>query len=639
MTAAPTRVRRKDGGEGSSSIATRGNKRGSYATGTPTEYSRASTPLGSIDGSMTSSPSDLSSSSRTPSPITSSRYDSNDEAANRGEGSRNGRSRKRKLDPSFEIDSGPSNSRYSNIEPEETDPTKYGDVILEYFISDTNVVPNLLINPPADFDPNMTIDEDGHTPLHWACAMGRTRVVKLLLTAGADIFKVNKAGQTALMRSVMFANNYDVRKFPELYELLHRSTLNIDHFNRTVFHHVVDVAMGKGKTHAARYYMETLLGRLADFPQELADIINFQDEDGETALTMAARCRSKRLVKLLIDHGADPKIPNRDGKTCEDYILEDERFRSSPVMRSQNMSLRIPSGSSSHVNYPRLHHSTAAQRASGKCTNDMATLLDSLATSFDNELVEKERDLNQAHSLLGNIQAEIAESQRTVQSLKEQASGLGQAKENLAKIEREVLSLMERSYRRGWETWIKEEKAKEAAWSNMNGLTLPTDLDDPIAGGAEPPNNLPTLDAADIASLEELHQTTSVRTTVEIHDACEALRTEILQHRVNREKAFEEFVKYQAEAGTGGRMSEYRRLIGAGCGGIPPTEVDNVVGLLLEVCHLDFVLSNRAHHRHILLDARNRRTDGAFMGFEFQNSDCSHEQCCHLMFFVHVLSP
>jgi transcription factor MBP1 len=64
----------------------------------------------------------------------------------------------------------------------------------------------------------------------------------------------------------MFANNYDVRKFPELYELLHKSTLNIDHSNRTVFHHIVDIAMTKGKTHAARYYMETVLNRLSDYP-------------------------------------------------------------------------------------------------------------------------------------------------------------------------------------------------------------------------------------------------------------------------------------------------------------------------------------------------------------------------------------
>src|ERR1700729_3490171 len=101
--------------------------------------------------------------------------------------------------------------------------------------------------------------------------------------------------------SVMFANNYDVCKFPELYELLHWSTLNIDRHNRTVFHHVV--AMSKGKTHTSRYYMETVLSPLEEYPKEFADGINFQDDDGETALTMASRCRSKRLAKILIDHG------------------------------------------------------------------------------------------------------------------------------------------------------------------------------------------------------------------------------------------------------------------------------------------------------------------------------------------------
>jgi len=48
-------------------------------------------------------------------------------------------------------------------------------------------------------------------------------------------------------------------------------------------------------------------------------------------------------------------------------------------------------------------------------------------------------------------------------------------------------------------------------------------------------------------------------------------------------------VNFQAEAGTSGRMSEYRRLIGAGCGGVPPSEVDHVLSMLLEACILRFV--------------------------------------------------
>jgi len=67
-----------------------------------------------------------------------------------------------------------------------------------------------------------------------------------------------------------------------------------------------------------------------------------------------------------------------------------------------------------------------------------------------------------------------------------------------------------------------------------------------------------------------------------IRQACEALRADIMQYRKRRKETFEGLVNFQAEAGTSGRMSEYRRLIGAGCGGVPPSEVDHVLGMLLE---------------------------------------------------------
>jgi transcription factor MBP1 len=568
ITAPPTRPKRKDPPDIvaiSSQMGTRSRKAGDDDS----SMSRSSSPRGSEDGSMTTSPSEVSSSSRTPSPIRSSPALSHYSGSHRGSPYPPA-SRKRK-NPSSSQDLGNHHRQHSS---RSGDPQKYGEIILEYFISDTSQIPNLLISPPSDFDPNMAIDDDGHTALHWACAMGRVRVVKLLLTSGADIFRVNKAGQTALMRSVMFANNYDVRKFPELYELLHRSTLNIDHFNRTVFHHIVDVAMTKGKTHAARYYMETILNRLSDFPQELADIINFQDEDGETALTMAARCRSKRLVKLLIDHGADPKIANRDSKTTEDYILEDERFRASPVLRSQTLSIRNGPSTSSHLQFPRLHHSNVAERATGKCTNEMAQMLDSLANSFDAELTEKERDLNQANALLSNIQAEILESQRAVQALKAQAAGLDPAKQQLTKLQEELLAKMGKRYRLGWEKWSKDEEAREKAWkSSTTGAEVNGDAKDEEMPGL--------LDS--VSDLVDLHDIPNQKPQ-ELHDACEALRAQVAQHRKRRKEAFEEFVKHQAESGTGGKMSEYRRLIGAGCGGVPVGEVDNVLGLLLEVC-------------------------------------------------------
>jgi transcription factor MBP1 len=490
------------------------------------------------------------------------------------------------------------------------DDRSYGDQILEYFISDSNQIPPILINPPPDLDPNMAIDDEGHTALHWACAMGRIRIVKFLLSAGADVFKVNKSGQTALMRSVMFANNYDVRKFPELYELLHRSTLNIDNYNRTVFHHIVDVAMSKGKTHAARYYMETVLNRLSDYPRELADIINFQDEDGETALTLAARCRSKRLVKLLIDHGADPKIANGDGKSTEDYILEDERFRSSPVMPSRALAMSFRNAQAAYppaqvpaaVNYAfapangdrmPLHHSAAAQTASTRAITDMASMLDSLAASFDQELRDKERDLNQAHALLSNIQAEILESQRSVAQLKVKCQGLDDGRAMLQGMETELGAKMGKRYRLGWEKWVKNEEEREQALRTAAGgelAPLPSLLlytvEEPTPEGelgadAGTKRKADSLEE-DVSDLIALHA--HIPTDPEsLKVACEALREELLQHRKRRKDMFDEFVRFQAEAGTGGRMTDYRRLIAAGCGGIPTSEVDGVVSMLLEV--------------------------------------------------------
>ncbi|KAA1085079.1 hypothetical protein PGTUg99_006528 [Puccinia graminis f. sp. tritici] len=128
------------------------------------------------------------------------------------------------------------------------------------------------------------------------------------------------------MRAVMFTNNHDLRTFPELFESFSGSVINIDRTDRTVFHYVIDIALTKGKVPAAHYYLETISSQLSEYPKELIDILNFQDEDGETALTLAAQCRSKKLVKILLDHGANPKTANRDGKSAEDYILEDDKF-------------------------------------------------------------------------------------------------------------------------------------------------------------------------------------------------------------------------------------------------------------------------------------------------------------------------
>ncbi|KAG0367836.1 hypothetical protein BGZ54_003171 [Gamsiella multidivaricata] len=203
----------------------------------------------------------------------------------------------------------------------------YADTLLEYFIADTLTLPKILTEPPADLDFNIVIDGEGHTSLHWAAAMAKLEVVKILVQNGADTYRVNADGQTALMRSVLFSNNFEEKTFAVLLEVLQKTIFTIDKDDQTVFHHVTNTAGQRGKIHAARYYLECLLEKLAQHPSELASIINVQDRVGDTALTIASRLKvgGKKVVKMLVDAGADLKIRNHTGKNAEEYLLETDQ--------------------------------------------------------------------------------------------------------------------------------------------------------------------------------------------------------------------------------------------------------------------------------------------------------------------------
>lgn len=503
---------------------------------------------GSEGRSQSPTPSEASSSSATPSPLGS------------------------EVDTEYHQGGSTSRKRkYQEVAPASAHaqlgggPLRYARMILDYFVSESTQVPNFLVNPPADFDANVVIDDDGHTALHWACAMGRIRIVKLLLTAGADIFRANSMGQTALMRSVMFTNNYDLRKFPELFELLHRSTINIDRNDRTVFHYIVDIALQKGKTHAARYYIQNVLARLVDYPKEIADILNFQDEEGETALTLAARARSKGLVKILLDYGADPKIQNRDGKSAEDYILEDERFRESEAgVPGGGGNLIGVTGAPGGAISPSilapygatLHSSEVGQRASASCIPAMAELLESLATSFDTELADKERDVAQARTLVHNIDAEIGEGERVLQELQHQASGIDRLAAREQQLVAELENRMGKRFRLGWEKWVRDEDGREQAHEAQGTpVGVAPDLDAMRDLVARPPPDAPARAAA--------------------------IRGDVAETARVRKELFGKFAELQSRAGTGVKMGQYRHLIALGCG-VPMEQVEAVIESLCE---------------------------------------------------------
>lgn len=609
----------------------------------PQAHTLASPHDADLEHSASLTPSDLSLPSRTPSPIedlslthhTESSQSTRKKGKSRNppDDSGSGRGQKRKYDTSLVEDTSYSDAaddQYINGNPSNPASAKYARMILDYFVLETSPIPTFLNDPPPDFDPNVVIDDDGHTALHWACAMGRIKIIKLLLACGADIFRANNAGQTALMRAVMFTNNHDLRTFPELFDSFSGSVINIDRNDRTVFHYVIDIALTKGKVPAARFYLETILSRLAEYPKELVDILNFQDEDGETALTLAARCRSKKLVKILLDHGANPKTANRDGKSAEDYILEDGKFRavsptpcsSGPVRQLDQNSTGGTSNRSDFVDLldpvpidtkiiphrspitSPLHYSETGQRVTKQLLPEVTSMIELLATTFDTELQDKERDLDHAMGLLSNIEKEYLEGQRKILNYERMLSDFGEKKLALGELEKELNEKLGKRYRFGWEKYVRdeEERAKQIAeqrakllqeLSIEDGSLLSSShmkFDDPSKQEAWQKLQANERENSDLLSLTKVASTG-------IDSECDVLRESVKRLSEEREKLFKEFINLSSE-NTGGendeeeggnnsststsRLNNYRKLISLGCGGIGLDEVDEVIESLNE---------------------------------------------------------
>ena len=113
--------------------------------------------------------------------------------------------------------------------------------LMAMFLNDDPLsIPEILISPhsPPDLDVNIVIDDQGHSALHWAAALARIDILRLLITKGGDVLRVNFNNESALIRSVLVTNNFDSQTFPELLSLLAPSAQILDMSRRSVLHHI-----------------------------------------------------------------------------------------------------------------------------------------------------------------------------------------------------------------------------------------------------------------------------------------------------------------------------------------------------------------------------------------------------------------
>ena len=361
----------------------------------------------------------------------------------------------------------------------------WADELLDYFClqGDYTSPPSDVPVPPDGANLDRSIDDKGHTALHWAVAMGDLDIVKRLLNQGASIDVQSKSGETPLMRSVLFTNIYEKQNMERIASLLVRTVNMQDWVGSTVFHHIATTTTSKKKYQCARYYMDCILNKMAEVlsPDQIERILNEQDNQGDTAITIAARNGARKCVRSLIGRNAAVDIPNNVNITADQLIVQlnnrrQERARqlsSSPFQSADAMNIiggavQIPSAipfdpliphaslDGSHESDDIVYRSEPALKLTSHIVPTLTAKIRSLASAIDAELVEKDAELAEAQRVVNMRQAEIEHLQRQADDLRvkelEQTSGGTESEEDLQSqldtVESECIAVLEAEQRR-----------------------------------------------------------------------------------------------------------------------------------------------------------------------------------------------
>ncbi|KZP01441.1 apses-domain-containing protein [Calocera viscosa TUFC12733] len=274
-------------------------------------------------------------------------------------------------------------------------------------------------------DGQMKLDDEGHTALHWAAALARQGIVEALVNGGIESHVRNIMGETALMRAVKSSYNYEQQTFSSLLSFLEGSLKMVDDSNRTLLHHIVQLAAVKGQATAARYYMQVVFEWIARHQGgSYRDLVDVQDVNGDTALNIAARIGSRALVRMLLDVGANRTIPNKLGLRAGDFGVEEDTLQHNPVEDAFS-SLRA--------------NKSAPLQRSSNIISGITAKIEALTSEFASELELKQNAIamNQVH--LRAATRQLAEQRRQIQTWKTRCEELDQAKQRVKNVQRALV--------------------------------------------------------------------------------------------------------------------------------------------------------------------------------------------------------
>ncbi|KAJ4376128.1 Transcription factor mbp1 (MBF subunit p120) [Neocucurbitaria cava] len=324
----------------------------------------------------------------------------------------------------------------------------WADQLLDYFMLLDHETACAWPEPPQSINLDRPIDEKGHAAMHWAAAMGDVGVVKELVHRGARIDCLSNNLETPLMRAVMFTNNFDKETMPGMVKIFQQTVHRTDWFGSTVFHHIAATTSSSNKYVCARWYLDCIINKLSEtwIPEEVTRLLNAQDQNGDTAIMIAARNGARKCVRSLLGRNVVVDIPNKKGETADDLIrdLNQRRrmhgrtrqassspFAPAPEHRLNGHSMQLDMGPLIPISFPSVgvreaaqYRSQTAQHLMTKVAPTLLEKCEELAGAYESELQEKEAESFDADRVVKRRQAELEAVRKQVAELQGMSNGL-----------------------------------------------------------------------------------------------------------------------------------------------------------------------------------------------------------------------
>lgn len=385
--------------------------------------------------------------------------------------------------PSLDDGSGPLPPLPYDMSPEvEMKRNMLMGLFMDSDSNDTSKHDMLRTFSPAELD--MPIDPQSHTALHWAATLSRMPLLRALISSGASAYRVNAAGETALMRACLVTNSMDHGSFPDLLEALGGTIEARDQKGRTVLHHIAVTSAVKGRNAASRYYLESLLewvvrqgsvpssqanghglpGSQSAIPKMgiarfMTEIVNAQDRSGDTALNIAARFGNRSIISQLLEVGADPNIANRVGLRPVDFGIGNEN--NEDKVNGETL-LEKPNAAGS---------GEKTRESSDEIIASITHLLSETGSAFQQEMKSKQVSLDALHTTLRNTSSQLGDARRKIETLTTTVTKQQLARQKVANLanacEEEKVRLMTEQAR-------SSQPTPNASWETELGAIIET---------------------------------------------------------------------------------------------------------------------------------------------------------------------